>query len=442
MTRCITSHGCVLAAIALLAIATPAGAQQPAPLTGDDRAAIIEQISGALLEIYVFPEDAEAMAQRLADRLEFGAYDEAADPGAFCRLINEDLHSVRRDLHLHANLASPEPAEPTEEQKAAEEQQMLEELRRFNYGFRKLEFLEGNVGYLRLDAFIDAGIAGATAVSAMGFLAGADAIIFDLRSNGGGSPSMIQLISSYLFDEPEHLNDFYIRKGDRTKQFWTQAHIQGTRRPEVPVIVLTSGRTFSAAEEFTYNLKNMERATIVGEVTRGGAHPVQRFRVEGYPIVLSLPFGRAVNPVTGSNWEGTGITPDIEVVADRALVTAHLAAIEMLENDSEDPVRRQQLELARARVTIRTDPIVLDVAQLQEYAGLYGMYKIAVVEGTLALYMQEDHTVPMTPIGDDAFLIEGTGEVLVRFERDAEGTVVSATSHHHGIEERFPRAEE
>ena len=439
MKRRITVIGIILWSISFLAGPSPAAAQQPPPLSDGDRAAIIDQISDALLETYVFPEDAEAMAQRLADQLESGAYDDAADAGVFCLLLNQDLHNVRRDLHLHADLAPPRPAEPTDEQRTSEDRQMVEELRHFNYGFRKIEMLEGNVGYLRLDAFADAGVGGATAVSAMGFLANADAIIFDLRFNGGGSPSMIQLISSYLFEEPTHLNSFYIRKSDTTKQFWTQSHILGERGPEVPVLVLTSGRTFSAAEEFTYNLKHLERATIVGETTRGGAHPIQRFQVEGYPITVSLPFGRAINPITGTNWEGTGIEPHIEVAAEKALDTAHLEALDMIENRTEDPIRKQQLELTRARVKVRIDPIELDEAQLQPYVGVYGGYRIAVVDRTLVLFMAEDLHVPMIPIGGDSFLVEGSEGVLVKFYRDEPGEVVAASSHHHGIVERFPR---
>ena len=439
MNRLLTIIGIVLWTISFLAGPSPAAAQQPPPLSDGDQAAIIDQISDALLETYVFPEDAEAMAQRLADQLGSGAYDDAADAGVFCSMLNQDLHSVRRDLHLHVDLAPPRPAEPTEEQKASEERQMLEEQRRFNYGFRKLEMLDGNVGYLRLDAFVNASAGGATAVSAMGFLANADAIIFDLRFNGGGSPSMIQLISSYLFEEPTHLNSFYIRKSDTTKQFWTQSHILGERRPEVPVLVLTSGRTFSAAEEFTYNLKHLERATIVGESTRGGAHPVQRFQVEGYPIVVSLPFGRAVNPITGTNWEGNGIEPHIEVAAEQALNTAHLEALEMIENTTEDPIRKQQLELTRARVKVRNEPIELDETELQAYVGIYGGYRIAVVDEQLVLFMQGDLKFPMIPIGDDHFLVEGSEGVLVTFDRDESGAVVAASSHHHGIEERYPR---
>jgi C-terminal processing protease CtpA/Prc len=184
--------------------------------------------------------------------------------------------------------------------------------------------LPGNIGYLKLNGFVDAQIAGPTAVAAMNFLANADALIVDLRDNGGGSPSMIQLLSSYFFEERVHLNSFYIRRTDEWEEFWTHDQVQGPRMTEMPIFVLTSGRTFSAAEEFTYNLKNLERATIVGETTRGGAHPVTGSTIpfDGFTIGMTIPYGRAVNPVTGTNWEGTGIDAHIEVPADDALDAA------------------------------------------------------------------------------------------------------------------------
>ena len=434
-----TSSGIILWLILSLASPLLAEAQQPAPLTGDDRAKIIDQISNALLETYVFPEDAEVMAQLLAEQLESSAYDDATDFTVFCNLLNQDLHSVRRDLHLHVDFAPLPPSEPGTAQQAEEERRMLEKLPRLNYGFRRLELLEGNIGYLRLDAFIDAGLAGETAIAAMAFLANADAMIFDLRNNGGGSPSMISLISSYLFEEPTHLNSFYIRRRDVTKEFWTQADIQGKRRSEVPVIVLTSGRTFSAAEEFAYNLKHLGRATIVGEPTRGGAHPVERFRVDGYPMAVSLPFGRAINPITGTNWEGTGVEPDIEVTADRALDIAHLEVLAMIAGMTGDAQRRQELQLTRASVKSRVDPIRLDATEIQAYVGGYGPHRVIAKGEHLVLLMGGDLEIPMIAIGDDRFVLDGMEGVLVTFERNESGDVVAAVSLHEGVEERHPQ---
>jgi C-terminal processing protease CtpA/Prc len=169
--------------------------------------------------------------------------------------------------------------------------------------------------------FADPQLCGATAAAAMNFLAGTRAIIFDLRANGGGDPAMVALLSSYLFAEPTHLNDLWERKTGTTQQFWTLPYVPGRRMDGKPVYVLTSHRTFSGAEEFAYNLKNLKRATIVGEVTGGGAHPVSPHRIDDH-FVIGVPFARAVNPISKTNWEGTGVEPDVKVAAADALDTA------------------------------------------------------------------------------------------------------------------------
>lgn len=142
------------------------------------------------------------------------------------------------------------------------------------------------------------------------------------RDNGGGSPGMVAFVSSYLFDKRTHLNDLWTRRTKETKQFWTRDTVPGRRFGGTkPVYVLTSAHTFSGAEEFTYNLKNLKRATIIGEVTGGGAHPVAGHRIDEH-FMIGVPFTRAINPITHTNWEGVGVKPDIAVPANEALETA------------------------------------------------------------------------------------------------------------------------
>jgi C-terminal processing protease CtpA/Prc len=161
-----------------------------------------------------------------------------------------------------------------------------------------------------------------TVAAAMTFLANTDALVIDLRRNGGGRPQTVALLSSYLFDAPVLLNSLYWREWDRTDDFWTSATVKGRRYgKDKPVFVLTSARTFSAAEEFAYNLKNLERATIVGETTGGGANPGGMRRLSE-DFTMFVPMGRAINPVTKTNWEGTGVAPDVAVASENALQAA------------------------------------------------------------------------------------------------------------------------
>jgi C-terminal processing protease CtpA/Prc len=204
---------------------------------------------------------------------------------------------------------------------------MRRQMERMNCGFEKAERLAPNIGYLKFNMFGPPDICGATASAAMTFLSHVDALIIDLRENGGGDPKMVAYISSYLFDDRTHLNDLYNRKEDKTEEFWTNTDVPGERLGgKKAIFVLTAKRTFSGAEEFAYNLKNLKRATIVGETTGGGAHPVSGHRIDER-FMIGVPFARAINPVSKTNWEGTGVEPDVKVSAADALDEAKKLAV-------------------------------------------------------------------------------------------------------------------
>lgn len=289
-------------------------AVKPSAISAEERTTMVESACRALEDGYVFPEVAKKMAEDARSKLKSGAYDTITTDAALAARLTEDFRAISHDKHLGLRAAAPQAAANHEN-----EQDMLVRMAGDNFGFRKVELLPGNIGYIKFDLFVDHDDAKKTAASALAFVQHADALVFDLRSNGGGSPEMIRFITSYLFDTRTHLNDMVDREGKIVEEYWTLDDVPGTRfSPSVPVYVLTSARTFSGAEEFSYNLKNLKRATIIGETTGGGAHPVRGEPLSGR-LMMRVPFMRAKNPISGTNWEGTGVAPDIAVPAEQAL---------------------------------------------------------------------------------------------------------------------------
>lgn len=177
----------------------------------------------------------------------------------------------------------------------------------------------------------------------MTLVADSEALIIDLRRNGGGDPATVALITSYLYDagDPVHLNNLYYRWSNQTQQYWTHAWVPGKRfGGSKPVYALTSGHTFSAAEEFANNLKVLKRATIVGATTGGGANPSDSFKLAEHMRIF-IPTGRAINPVTKTNWEGTGVIPDVAVPQEQALLTAQIMAMQPLVAKLAEPWRKE-----------------------------------------------------------------------------------------------------
>jgi hypothetical protein len=291
------------------------------------RSRVIDGAIANLNEFYVFPETAKKMEDAVRARQKKGEYDSVSDGNMFADLLTKHFQEVSHDKHLRVNF-SPKPLpEGPPGANPEEAAQRRKELEQENCGFEKVERLAGNVGYLKFNFFADPEICGPTAIAAMNFLGNVDAIIFDLRENGGGDPRMVALLCSYLFGESTHLNDLWTRKGDTTEQFWTLPYVPGKRLDGKPAFVLTSKRTFSGGEEFTYNMKNLKRATIIGETTGGGAHPVSGHRIDDH-FMIGVPFARAINPISKTNWEGTGVEPDVKVPAADALATAQKLAKE------------------------------------------------------------------------------------------------------------------
>ena len=295
------------------------------------KARVIDGALAKLNEFYVSPDVARQMEEAIRVRQKKGEFDSVTEGSMFAAMLMQDLREVSHDKHLRVNFSpvplpeQPPDGKPSPEALAA----MRKQMERRNCGFENVQVLADNVGYVKFDMFADPDICGPTAIAAMNFLANADAVIFDLRANGGGDPRMVSLICTYLFAEPTHLNDIWERKSDTTQQYWTLPYVPGKRLDTKPAFVLTSKQTFSGAEEFTYDLQNLKRATVVGETTGGGAHLVRGERIDAHFMIV-VPFAKAVNPISKTDWEGTGVIPDVKVPAGEALSTAEKLAAQKL----------------------------------------------------------------------------------------------------------------
>ncbi|HAS41407.1 MAG TPA: hypothetical protein DCS93_13060 [Microscillaceae bacterium] len=395
-------------------------------ITAELQQKVVTSIGQQMKDRYVFPKVADQMANYLEKQLQAKAYQKANTPLMFASLLTRDLQKISKDKHIRVRfnprmakqLASGAPRKPNPDlirQRKAQEKSR-------NYGFTKVEILSGNIGYVDLRGFHNPKDGAKTVESVMGFLANTEGVIFDVRRNGGGRPDMVQLICSYFFGpKPVHLNSLYWRKGDRTQEFWTLKEVKGQRMPEKPLYVLTSGNTFSAAEEFSYNLQNLKRATLIGETTGGGANPGGRFPIQNQFMVF-IPTGRAINPITKTNWEGVGVVPHIKVPSSQALDKAHLDLLTKLKAKGKVS---PGVDWALVGLEAKLHPKVVSQKVLKSYAGDFTNRKIIFQNNQL--YYQRPglskQLKKMIPMGSEVFAIDGHPDFRIKFKKGSNGQI-------------------
>ncbi|CAA9565115.1 MAG: hypothetical protein AVDCRST_MAG49-2844 [uncultured Thermomicrobiales bacterium] len=301
------------------------------------RTEVIQTLLAELRERYVYPEVAGRMEEAIRSRLGSGEYDGLSEGEELAEALTRHLREVSRDGHLRVRYGGEAPGAEEPEDDPARREAWRRLAAAGNFGFTRAERLAGNVGYLQVREFGGIEWAGDTVVAAMGFLAQTEALIVDVRGNGGGDPATVALLSGYLFEGSVHLNDFVARDGGGVYQSRTSAFLPGRRYLGKPVYVLIGRETFSGAEEFAYNLQALRRATVVGATSGGHAHPGRFFPI-GRGFEAFIPNGRPVNPITGTDWEGTGVIPDVAVPEEEALRAAHVAALKGIrERIARDP---------------------------------------------------------------------------------------------------------
>lgn len=397
----------------------PAAAADEAPLTAADRRAVVEQLGQTLEANYVYPDKAKTIAATLRRNLDAGDYDAASDRSTLASELTDDLIAASNDLHFSVGVdpewvASYAARQDPVRAAALREDERRDEARR-NFGFAGLRYLDGNIAYVDLTHFADPELGYDAAAAAMRFIENGDAVIYDLRYNNGGYLEMAQLLASQLFrgDKDQELFDYYYNLDGRRVERgqWVLPALPAKRLTGKPVYVLTGSTSFSAAEWFAYTLKKLGRATLVGERTAGGAHPVDRKPV-GRDFFLQVPIGQIRDPVDRGDFEGQGVTPDHLVASADALAVAHRLALADLVKA--DPAKQADADWFAPELAAHTQP---SIAALKAIAGRYEGRRVDLVGGKLLYTWRERLRLTLEPLPGDLLAIEGVRDFRFRVVR-------------------------
>ena len=341
----------ILLGVAPLTTTLAQGGAPPTPksVSAADRHAVVKALAAQLQANYVFPDVAKSVSTSLASKEASGGYASAGTTTEFAEALSKDLREFGKDGHFFVgydpNFRAPGKGPPSKEDLEKRRAEIADN----GFGIQKVELLSGNVGYLELRGFGPTQFVNDAFAAAMKLLSGTEALILDLRRNGGGEPESVAFLMSHFFEgaDQRHLNDIYWRPDDTTRQFWTTAAV-GTHYTR-PVYVLISGRTFSGGEECAYDFQTQKRATLVGETTGGGANPGDGFALDK-GFAAFIPTGKAINPITHTNWEHVGVKPDVAVPAADALKTAHAAILRSFLAKSKQAQEREYLQDLLAKI--------------------------------------------------------------------------------------------
>ncbi len=385
---------------------------------------IIDRLIKTLKNNYVFPNMSESIAKFLQDKVKKGGYRAIDNVSEFASQLTIDIQDVSNDLHFFVGVDSNWVADQRKAQQSSSDKMLIEqelkEDQKKNFGLKDLSILQGNIGYLSFNYFANPENGYHAMSLAMNFLERTDAIIIDLRSNNGGHMEMVQLLLSYFFstENTQKLYSYYIiEDGKRIeKEDWVLPFVLGNRTPEKPIFVLTSTTTFSAAEWMAFILKDLNRATIIGQQTAGGAHPVDRKIIDDQ-FFLQVPIGELKGPVSEKDFEGIGVEPDIVVSSYNAKDIAHKKAIELLMTHAED---KSLYSWTMKHIDAQISPVTLTEDTIKKIIGVYEGRKIVYEDKAMYYYWGERGKLRLIPLSQTQFGLEGTDDFRfeVVFEND------------------------
>ncbi|MBT4400409.1 MAG: S41 family peptidase [Bacteroidetes bacterium] len=389
---------------------------------------LIDEIVMLIEGKYVFPEVGSEIAEYIQNRNKEGAYAKVTSIQEFIQEVTNDLQSVNKDAHL--GLVRRRGSRDS----GASQEEMIKNFflkQSFfqNFGFKKVDRLLGNVGYIVLDEFsyleMDGKMVGEeTARAVMQVMANTYALILDLRDNFGGREEMALLLMDYFFESPTHVLTNKSKSGEEG-QIWTEGKNKIVGMADIPIYILTSHHTVSGGEMFAYVMKNRNRATIIGEKTRGAAHKTHLFSLKSAEIDLAIPLSTTIDPLTGTDWEGKGVEPDIAVSSGKAFDVAYkMALVEMMQGDV-DEFQQIEIDWTLMEIEGNVNPSILNESSIQEYVGVFEDRNSFLKDGVLCYQKMDQQVYELAPMSKDlfSFVDQGMFFVRIRFTRDQTGLI-------------------
>jgi C-terminal processing protease CtpA/Prc len=416
--------------ILFLSSASSLQADVNSSLSSNKRDSVIREVAKAIDSNYFDAEIAHKISKELINNLDAGKFNDVKDSTLLATEMTKTLSKY--DRHFNMRFTGGQGQQTMRQRRhTSDDSDPYAAARRRNFGYSDVKILPGNVGYIKLNEFADIQVAQETAIGALKFIQNTDAVVFDLRENTGGAPSMVQFLISHFIQPGGRtlINTFVSRDREYPREIWSlNTHPVGNRTI-APLYILTSGTTGSAGEAFPYHLKAMGRGTVVGEKTYGAGNPGSPFAIDGENYSLFISTGSARNPITNNNWEGIGVIPNIDVSAELALDKALIDIYEKLGKSNEDPIQKMSINWASELLSLKLTPFVLSEKDMGRYQGVFGKRKVYLEDGKL-LYRREGASVlQLVPLGNDRFAFSGVDSYRIIIKVDANGKAESMELH-------------
>lgn len=402
------------------------------PIAEAEKTEIINQAMKILKEKYIFPEKVSPMEKAVYKKFSEGQYAQYTTTNKFLKQLNHDMETLIEDRHVNIFYDPIKVKQIKAENKGTYTHpnfspEFLKRAKFENHMVRKAERLDGNIGYLKLDLFLDSRIAKPTIVSGMNFLSNSDIMIIDIRQNGGGNANAVNFLTNYFLPDSTLISEYYSTLTKETTKTYIEHEEQVQKfSDKVPLYILVSKKTSSAAEAFAYQLQAFKRAIVIGDTTLGEANPGYAFALNDN-LWLMVPTSINSNAVTKTNWQGIGVIPDILIKSGRALEAALADAYKKLSSNPENAKIKYLYEWLSFGFAAKANPIPASEKQLQAFVGKYEHNRNIILEHQNLFYQRAGtgEKKKLIPLAENLFELDGSAYFRVRFIKNLKGETVA-----------------